>query len=91
MTWIFITALIIFISFSQTFAKGFGSDGPPCIDVANKKIRLGDNPGVSNPWNLAIGAKYIEQLTGYEITWQRIYGGGKYSSKESERNEGTFC
>ena len=72
-TW-FIGPLLLLLIFD--LSNGFGVEGPPCIDVANKKIRIGDNMGVANPWNLALSAAYIEQLTGWEITWQRIYGGG---------------
>ena len=86
-----LSTLGIFLLLSSNYVLGFGEEGPPCIDVANKRIRIGDNMGVANPWGLAVAAKYVEQLTGWDITWQRIYGGERSGKERSDELTMLLC
>ena len=89
-----LSTLGIFLLLSSNYVVlvlGFGEEGPPCIDVANKRIRIGDNMGVSNPWSLAVAAKYVEQLTGWDITWQRAYGGERSGKERSDELTMLVC
>ena len=49
---------------------------PPCLDVTAKTVRLGAFLGIDNPFRLALAGRYLSILTGYTVTWQRVYGGG---------------